>query len=190
MTSTEYLYRKTLTPENIFSVPAGGPITTMQLDRLSETMAKQVLTKMLRVRNKHISPDHVETLLKKKDACRMQYLRVAASVIERYWVFEQNNGYFEALPEELSGLYAHTIRILEEDFGAELVEEILVMLAERETHGSLSFLETKNKFSSDAAALQRIPALFDALRELLRIAPAATQCLIADDELRAAIRQR
>ena len=178
-----------------YSAPQGGSITTLQLNRLSDTMAKKVLTKMFRVRKKHISPDHVETLLKKKDACRMQYLRTAVSVVQRYWVFEQNNGYVEALPEELSGLYIHSIRNLENDFGPEFVQKTLLMIISTEHQHTLTFEELQQKLSREgedakSQELQRIHELFDVLRELLRLAPTASRCITADEELKNAIRFR
>ena len=51
-----------------YSVPCGVSITTVQLNRLSETRAKRVLVNMLRVRKKHLAPELVDELLKKKDA--------------------------------------------------------------------------------------------------------------------------
>ena len=50
-----------------YSAPSGLSITTVQLNRLSENMARKVLSKMLRVRKKHIAPEHIETMIKKKD---------------------------------------------------------------------------------------------------------------------------
>ena len=51
-----------------YSVPSGLSMATIQLNRLTEKMAKKVFTKMLRVRKKHVSPQQIETLLQKKDA--------------------------------------------------------------------------------------------------------------------------
>ena len=175
-----------------YSAPSGTPIATVQLNRLSESMAKHVLTRIFRARKKHISPAHVETLLKKKDAGRMQYLRVAASIVQRYWVFEQNNGYIEALPERLSELYAYSIRDLEADFGENLVEKVLVLLIKANPMEAPTFEEMKDKFSSGPSAhvADTLSSLFHALRELLRISPAASRCALVDLELAEAIRKR
>ena len=35
---------------------------------------------MLRLKRKHVAPEHINSLLKKKDACRMQYLRVLSTI--------------------------------------------------------------------------------------------------------------
>ena len=51
-----------------YSVPSGVSITTLQLHRLSETMARRMLVQMLRVRKKHVASVLVNELLRKKDA--------------------------------------------------------------------------------------------------------------------------
>ena len=130
-----------------YSAPSGAPVATMQLHRLSEPGARKVLTKMLSVRKKHVSLHLVDVLLQKQDACRMQYLRVATIIVQRYWVFEQNNSYIEALPEDLLGLYGLSIRNLEQDFGESMVETMLLLLIGKDA--VLTFEEMQTRLTDD-----------------------------------------
>jgi hypothetical protein len=114
---------------------------------------------------------------------------VAVSVVQRYWVFEQINGYVEALPEILSDLYHHSIRNLEHDFGDQLVEKVLVYLLETEPRYPPTFENVAKQFSSHADSA-KVSNLLEALRELLRIAPIATQIVLPQGELREAIGKR
>ena len=134
---------------------------------------------MLRLKRKHVAPEHINSLLKKKDACRMQYLRVLSTIISRFWVFEQNNGYFEALPDLLSDLYIYALRHLEDDFGEDLVSQVLVLIVNSGAASPKTFSDLDRTFASNP----QISALLQALRELLRLAPAATHCELHDDEL-------
>ena len=107
----------------------------------------------------------------------------------RYWVFEQINGYIEALPELLIDLYEHSIRDLEHDFGDALVEVVLLSLLKTEPREPPSFEDVRKQFSTHAQAA-KLPDLLEALRELLRLSPVATGVVLPKGELREAIGKR
>ena len=114
---------------------------------------------------------------------------MAVSVVMRYWVFEQINGYIEALPELLIDLYEHSIRDLEHDFGDALVEVVLLSLLKTEPREPPSFEDVRKQFSTHAQAA-KLPDLLEALRELLRLSPVATGVVLPKGELREAIGKR
>ena len=72
------------------------------------------------------------------------------------------------------------------------MEEVFLLLINVDPIDAPTFEHLQEKFSRNASAqvAQKVPFLLEALRELLRIAPAASRCALTDFELKEAIRER